>query len=271
MRTRINSGAWVEHDDIGTGPTLVFLHAFPFSREMWRPQVEAFGREFRVVAPDFPGFGGSSPFVGDPSIDRLADDVASLLEALGILGRVTLAGLSMGGYVALAFARRYPQRLRALVLANTRAEPDDDSARANRNRLIESARNQTPADIAATLLPRMLSPHTLNHRPDVVAEVRRIAEQQSIDAIVNATIALRDRPDARPFLPQIDVPTLILSGQDDVITPPPVLQSLAQAIPNARLETVAQAGHLANLEQPEAFNDRVLEFLRSLQPAPIGP
>lgn len=271
MRTRINSGAWVEHDDVGTGPTLVFLHAFPFGHAMWRPQVEAFGSDFRVIAPDFPGFGGSSPFVGEPSIDRMADDVASLLDALGILGKVTLAGLSMGGYVALAMARRHPQRLRALILANTRAEPDDDAAKANRNRLIEAAKSQTTAELVAPLLPRMLSPHTLNHRPDVVAEVRRLAEAQSLDALVAATLALRDRPDARPYLGQIDVPTLVLSAQDDVITPPAVLLSLAKAIPNARFESIEQAGHLANLEQPQAFNDRLASFLRSLQPAPIAP
>ncbi len=270
MRTRINTGAWVEHDDVGTGPTIVFVHAFPLSREMWRPQIERFGTEFRVVAPDLPGFGGSSGFVAEPSVDLMADDLAALLDALGILGSVTLAGLSMGGYVALAFARRHPHRLRALILANTRAEPDDETAKANRNRLIEQARGQTAGEIFEPLLPRMLSPTTLSHRPEVVDELRRIAAQQSTEGIIAASQALRDRPDARPQLGQISVPTLVISGADDVITPPSVLQTLAQAIPTARLEMIQNAGHLANLEQPEDFNNRIQNFLRSLQPAPIS-
>jgi pimeloyl-ACP methyl ester carboxylesterase len=269
MRTRIDSGAWVEHEDVGTGPTLVFLHAFPFCRHMWEPQVRHFQDEFRLIVPDLPGFGGSSGFVSEPSIDQIADNVASLLDALGILGAVTLAGLSMGGYAALAFARRHPQRLRALILANTRAEPDDETAKANRNRLIADAVNKTAAEIFEPMLPRMVSPITLSQRPELVAEIRRLVTEQTPQAIVAATQALRDRPDARPFLARMTVPTLVISGQDDVITPPPVLQSLAAGIPSARLETIPDAGHLTNLEQPARFNKAVTMFLRSLQPAPI--
>jgi 3-oxoadipate enol-lactonase len=270
MRTRINSGAWVEHEDVGRGPTLVFLHAFPFCREMWQPQRSRLEGEFRLIIPDLPGFGGSSGFVAEPSIDQMAENTASLLDALGILGPVTLAGLSMGGYVALAFARKYPQRLRALILANTRAEPDDETAKANRNRLIAEAAQKSVAEIFEPMLPRMVSPATLAHRPDVVAEVRRLASQQSATAVIAASQALRDRPDSRPHLVHITVPTLVISGRDDIITPPPVLTALAEAIPSARLVSIEQAGHLANLEQPDAFNECLMTFLRSLQPSPIS-
>src|SRR3954470_24210126 len=125
MKTRLATGGEVEYRDDGAGPPVVLLHAFPLSQQMWQPQVEALRGEYRVITPGLRGFGGSDGFTGTPSVDQMADDVAALLDALHDNEPVVLGGLSMGGYVALAFARRHPGRLRALLLADTRSEPDN--------------------------------------------------------------------------------------------------------------------------------------------------
>jgi pimeloyl-ACP methyl ester carboxylesterase len=172
----------------------------------------------------------------------------------------------MGGYVALAFARRHADRLRGLVLADTRAEPDDEAARANRDRAIAGASQSTGAAFIETMLPRLLGASTLAARPEVVAEVRRIAEAQEAAGIVGALQALRDRPDARPSLAAIAVPTLVIVGGEDVLTPPAVARQLAGGIAGARLEEIDGAGHLSNLEQPERFTASVRAFLEASCP-----
>jgi pimeloyl-ACP methyl ester carboxylesterase len=179
--------------------------------------------------------------------------------------RAVVGGLSMGGYVALAFARRHPGRLRGLILADTRAEPDDEAARANRDRMIGEASQSTGAAFIETMLPRLVGAATLTQRPEIVAEVRHIAAGQVAAGIVGALKALRDRPDARPGLGAIGIPTLVIVGRDDVLTPPKVARDLADRIAGARLEEIDGAGHLSNLEQPAAFNVAVRAFLDGLR------
>ncbi len=263
MNTRTASGRTMTYDDAGAGPPLVLLHAFPLSRPMWRPQVDALSGDFRVLALDLPGFGGTEGFTDEPTIDGMATAVAEFLDALAITEPVALAGLSMGGYVALAFARRYPDRLRALILADTRAEPDDAAAKANRDKMIAFAGDHSAADVIDQTLPKMLSEETRTQRPEVVAEVKRIAGGQSIDGIVNALKALRDRPDSRPALDKIAVPTLVLVGAEDLLTPPALSRDLAVRS-RGSLEVISGAGHLSNLERPDAFNGAVRGFLTGL-------
>jgi pimeloyl-ACP methyl ester carboxylesterase len=250
----------MEYDDAGRGRPMVLLHAFPLAREMWRPQVEALRDDCRLLAPDLRGFGGTGPFDGPPSVERMADDVAGLLDALRV-SEAVVAGLSMGGYVALAFARRHGGRLRGLVLADTRAEADGPEARANRDKLIAFARDHSAADVIDQLLPKMVSEETRTRRPEVVAEVRRIASAQPPAGVIAALQALRNRPDATRGLELITVPTLVVVGRDDALTPPAVAQALAAGIRGADLATLDGAGHLSNLEQPAAFNSVVRQFL----------
>ena len=165
----------------------------------------------------------------------------------------------MGGYVALAFARRHPQRLRALILADTRAEPD--SAEAGRAKTAELAKAGGAAAVFEDAAAKQLSEYTRSHRPEVVAEARRIAARQSADGVVAALAALRDRPDARPGLGAIRVPTLVLVGSDDAITPPAAARVLADGIPGATLVSLPTAGHLSNLETPDAFTAAVRTYL----------
>ena len=253
----------IAYADRGTGPGLVLLHAFPLDSSMWRAQAAALSDRLRVIAPDLPGFGGSAVSAG-LTIDSVADVVAELLDHLGVNERVVVAGLSMGGYAALAFARLYPQRVRALVLADTKADPDDESGRANRDRLIQLGADQGPAAVIDQLLPKMLAPGAAERNPDLARLVRETAGGQKAEGIVAALKALRDRPDARPGLSHISFPTLVIVGEQDAITPPEKAQELASQIPNARLVTIPGAGHLSNLENPVAFAAAVREFLDGL-------
>jgi 3-oxoadipate enol-lactonase len=240
--------------------TLVLLHGFPLSRDMWRPQMEALSDAFRVLAPDLPGF-GSAASTPTPSIDGMADAVARFLDAQGVTDPVALGGLSMGGYVALAFARKYPQRLRALILADTRAEPDDAAGKANRDKMIAFAGEHPAADVIEQMLPKLVCEETRTQRPEVVAELRRIGSAQPTAGIIAALQALRDRPDAGPLLGSIAVPTLVIVGAEDALTPPAMSQNLAAHIPGAKLVTIAGAGHMSNLEKPREFNDALRQFL----------
>jgi pimeloyl-ACP methyl ester carboxylesterase len=265
MRAEIATGAWVEYDDAGQGRPVVLLHAFPLSRAMWRPQLAELAADYRVIAPDLRGFGGTSPFTGPPSVEQMADDVAALLDALGVAEPLVLGGLSMGGYVALAFVRRHAARLRGLILADTRAEADSPEGKANRDRLIAFARANTPRDVIETMLPNLLGKTTRTQCPEVIAEVRQISAAQTPEGIIGALAALRDRPDSTPLLGSISLPVLVVVGGEDTLTPPALAQNLAATLPDARLATIEWAGHLANLEQPEAFNAAVRSFLQTLR------
>jgi 3-oxoadipate enol-lactonase len=257
-------GTALAYDDRGGGPAVVLLHAFPLSKDMWRPQ-DDLAAELRVVAPDLPGFGNSGPLPGAATVDAFADAIAEFVQELGV-GPVVLGGLSMGGYVALAFARRRPELLRGLILADTKADADDAAARAARDELIAFADGHTAADVAERLLPRLLGATTQRERPDVADDLRRIARGQAVSAIVEALRALRDRPDATPGLAAIAVPTLVIVGEEDVITPPDAARKLADRIPNARLVPIPGAGHLSNFEAPAAFNAAVRSFVETLPP-----
>jgi pimeloyl-ACP methyl ester carboxylesterase len=253
----------IAYADEGAGPILLLLHAFPLDARMWAPQIEALEHRYRIIALDYPGFGGSVVSAG-MTIDSIADVAAELLDHLGINERVFVGGLSMGGYVALAFARLYPQRLRALILADTKAQPDDEAGRAGRDKLIELATREGIGALADQLLPKLLGSSTRTSKPDVVRLVRSICERQSIDGVVSALKALRDRPDAGPTLPHISVPTLVIVGEEDAITPIEHARSFAAAIPDPRLTVIPRTGHLSNLEDPGAFNHAVGEFLQSV-------
>jgi 3-oxoadipate enol-lactonase len=251
------------YESAGDGPPVVLLHAFPLCREMWSAQ-RGLADRFRVITPDLFGFGGSPVPAAGWTMESMADALAEFLPGIGIGGSVVLGGLSMGGYVALAFARRHPDRLRGLVLADTRAEADTTEARANRDRMIAFARENTAEAVVEQMLPKLLGEFTRTNRPDVVAEVGRIGSAQSVDGVAAALAALRDRPDATPALSSIRVPTLVIVGAEDALTPPDVARKLADAIPGAKLEVIPTAGHLSNLECPAEFTTVVRMFLASL-------
>jgi pimeloyl-ACP methyl ester carboxylesterase len=253
------NGATVGYDDAGTGPPLVLLHAFPLDRAMWRAQLADLADVARVITPDLPGFGESSPS-GAFTIEGVADTVAAFVEALN-LPKVSLGGLSMGGYVALAFARRHPDKLTKLILADTRAGIDDTNARAGRDKSVGVVTAEGTAALFDGMLPKVLSEHTHATNAPLVERLKGIAARQKPESVAAALIALRDRPDANADLKNIAVPTLVLVGEFDAVTPPLSAANLAGQIRGSELVHVPRAGHLANSENAEAFNATVRAFL----------
>jgi pimeloyl-ACP methyl ester carboxylesterase len=256
--------AIIGYEEAGHGRPVMWLHAFPLDRRMWRGQLKALAATGRMIAVDLRGFGQSSQFAGEPSIDQMADDVVLLLDRLGVREAAVVAGLSMGGYVALALARRHAGRLRGLILADTRAEADAPEARSGREQMIALAEKESAAAVIDHMMPRMVSERTRQERPQAIEEIRRIASAQSTQALANAQRAMRDRPDHKGMLGQIRVPALVIVGGQDAISPPSVADLLAAGIAAARRVTIANAGHLSSLEQPEDFNSAIKAFLAGL-------
>jgi pimeloyl-ACP methyl ester carboxylesterase len=264
MRLQTAADCWTEFDDVGAGMPVVFLHGFPLSRALWKPQLDDLQGQCRVIAPDFRGFGGTSAALANVTVDQLANDVAALLDALKITEPAVIGGLSMGGYVALAFARRHPARLRGLILADTRSEADSPETKENRDKMIAFAKTHSALDVIDQMMSRLLGHETQMHHPEIAEEVRAIAGKQAPAGIVAALAAMRDRPDSRPGLSAIRVPTLVVVGAEDVVTPPSAAEAMVAAIPGSRYAKIAAAGHLSNLEQPEMFNAVVGSFLGAL-------
>jgi pimeloyl-ACP methyl ester carboxylesterase len=252
------------YDERGAGRPLVLLHAFPLDREMWQPQLDGLSSAARVIAVDLPEFGRSTPGQDRLTVEHTADALADFLPAVGITGPAVVGGLSMGGYVALAFARRHPRQLAGLILADTRAEADDLAGRAARDDMISLAKAAGADAVMEKMLPKLLSEAARRDRPELVGRVRAIGARQGVSAITAALSALRDRPDATASLGSIAVPTLVIVGEHDAPTPPPLSQKMAGLIPGSRLVTIPGAGHLSNLENPDAFNAAVREFLSAI-------
>jgi pimeloyl-ACP methyl ester carboxylesterase len=251
--------------DVGTGPIIVLLHGFPFDHAMWENQLHAWPG-FRVIAPDFRGYGQSElPQNTVYLVDDLADDVLDTLDALGVSQPVILGGLSMGGYVALSIAERHPERLRALMLMDTRAGADSPEAASNRIIAAEqvSTSGETGPFLAA-MLPKLVGPETRDNRPDVMSQIDAMMQRAPAQAIAATLLGLATRPDRTAILPQIAMPTLVLVGEDDAITPPAEAYSMAEVIPDVTLAVIPQAGHLAPLENPQLTNTAIELFLQSL-------
>jgi 3-oxoadipate enol-lactonase len=250
------------HADVGHGLPVVLLHAFPLNRGMWEPQIAALFGECRCIAPDLRGF-GDSPKSGPYTMDRHADDVVALLDALQI-EKAVVAGLSMGGYVALAMWRRHRGRVRALVLADTRSTADTDEAKQKRDDLIAVARRDGASAVAEKQITGLTGRSTREKQPELVNRIRTVMSGESVDGIVGALEAMRARPDSTPLLNQIDIPTLVVVGEEDVITPVKEARAMAAMIRGSRLEVIPEAGHLSNLERPAAFNAALSDFVGSL-------
>jgi pimeloyl-ACP methyl ester carboxylesterase len=255
------------HSDTGAGVPVLLVHGFPHDRRLWTPLVRALaqhadGPPLRAIAPDLRGF-GATPATPPLTLDQHADDLVALLDYLGVR-RAVVCGLSMGGYVALALWRRHPARVRALVLADTRATPDDATQRARRDELADVARREGSAAIAESQLPGALGRSARGGDPALAEGLRALMVGASVDGIVGALAAMRDRPDATPTLAGITVPTLVVVGTEDVLTPPKDARALAAGIPGARLVEIPAAGHVSAWEQPARFAEALESFAAGL-------
>jgi pimeloyl-ACP methyl ester carboxylesterase len=251
------------HTDAGSGGIpVVLLHGFPLNSRMWDAQVTELSKVTRVIAPDFRGFGKSTS-TQEFTMETLADDVHELLESIGALPCV-LAGLSMGGYVALAYIKKYPTDLAALALIDTKAEPDNAEGKTARNQMIDTARAQGSKPIADKMQPRLLDPQTERRTPDVVKRVREMMESCPPRTIAHALAAMRDRADHTATLATIRVPTLIIVGETDAITPPDVARQMREMIKGSRLEIIRDSGHMSPMEQPDKVNAILREFIGAI-------
>ncbi len=260
MKARIN-GIDLAWSDEGRGAPLVFLHAFPLNRTMWEPQVAGLAHRHRVITIDLRGHGESDAPLWRYTLDGFAGDIKGLLDHLG-MARATFVGLSMGGYILFALYRMYPALVHALVFADTRATADTPEAKAARFSMAQVAYRRGASAIADLMLPKLLSPHSLTHREDVRDRVRAIISGNQRSGIAGDLMAMEERPDSTPLLPRINVPTLVLVGEDDLASPPDEVEDMARHIPGSTFVRIPQAGHLSNMEHPEAFNAAILSFCR---------
>lgn len=258
MKVNVN-GIDLHYRERGAGTPILFVHGFPLDGELWQPQLDALAGDYRVIVPDLRGFGDSTP-TKTATMAQYADDLHALLDELGV-DHVVLAGLSMGGYVAFAFYRKYPDRIRGLVLVDTRAQPDTSEGRAGRRMTAQRVREHGARFLADDLLDKLMSPATLENKPDVVDAVGSMILRQPVEGIVAALLGMGDRPDARPLLGDISEPALVVVGAEDTITPVADAEAMVEAIPGAELAVIEDAGHLPNLEQPDGFNVLLRDFM----------
>jgi pimeloyl-ACP methyl ester carboxylesterase len=262
MRSRIAhlSTQSVRYLEAGQGRALVLLHAFPLSAEQWLPQMAQVPPGWRFIAPDLRGFGGvdPGPVAGGITMDSYAADVLELMLHLEVPSAV-VAGLSMGGYVALAVARRAPARLAGLVLADTRATADTLEGRAARDRMLAILERDGPDGVAREMLPKLTGVTSQRNQPDLHDAIRQIIVGNTPAGMAAAIRAMKERPDSSALLPTIACPTTVICGVEDVITVPTESESMHRAIPGARLALLPSAGHLANLENAEAFTAALIE------------
>lgn len=250
--------------DVGEGTPLVLLHAFPLSSAMWLGQREQLAQRFRVITPDLRGFGGSVLGTEEPSIDTMADDVVALLRSKGI-GRAVIGGLSMGGYVAMAICRRHPDRVRGLILADTKASADSDTARQNRQRVADRITAEGKVDVLAEeLLPNLVGPTTFRQRALVYGRVRGLLQATPPAAAAWAQLAMAARPDSIETLRGVKVPALVIVGSEDTLATEEDARAMVEALPNGVLQVIPRAGHLCAIEQPDLFNQTVTEFVTAV-------
>jgi pimeloyl-ACP methyl ester carboxylesterase len=241
---------------------IVLLHAFPLGAGMWERQIGAIPQAWRLITPDLRGFGGSNDpeTSGAPSMDDYATDVVDLLHDLGI-SRAVVGGVSMGGYATFSVLRRAPQLVEAVVLADTRVGADTPQGRANRRNMLALLEREGPTGVARDMMPKLLGKTTRETNPEMESTVRRLIKQHSSAAIRGAIFRMMDRQDAAAVLASLRVPALVVVGEEDELTPVEESRRIAEAIPGSTMVVIPAAGHLSNMEQPEAFNAALVSFL----------
>jgi 3-oxoadipate enol-lactonase len=261
MRQINVKGATLQVFERGAGPTVLLIHGFPLDHRMWRGQLDALSANNRLIAPDLRGFGRSSVTDGTVTMEQFADDLLVMLDQLDVRQPVCLCGLSMGGYIAFQFLRKYRARVRSLILCDTRSAADTPEGAAGRRQMADKVVTEGVAAVADALSPKLLHPRTSIERPAVAEAVREMILATDPRGIAAAQRGMAERPDVTELLHSINVRTLVLAGQEDAISPVDEMRKLAEAIPGSRFVTVPNAGHMAPLENPAFVNDVLAEFL----------
>lgn len=254
----------MNHEEQGQGLPLLLIHGFPHDRSLWQPQLDGLSDVARVIATDLRGFGNAQLVPDTMTMDDYAADIKALLDELGI-AKAVVCGLSMGGYVALAFLARYPETTQGLILCNTRSGADNEKAREGRYATAQKALDEGMTGIAESMLPKMISEKSALANPDLSMYVENMMARQSSEAVAAAARGLAVRPDRTPMLSSIAVPTLIITGSADTLIPPSESEAMAAKIPGSELVVIPDVAHLSNLENAEAFNEAVRKFLGSIR------
>jgi len=258
----------IAYDDCGQGPALLLIHGFPLNRRMWLPQLQPLsGAGYRVIAPDLRGFGESDAPDGNYSIDRFADDMVALLDALNI-ERAVVGGMSMGGYILMNLLERHPERVRAACFITTRSTADDEVGRERRTALAAEAERWGANPIVKIFAELLFGSETAQVKPELIARATAWMRATDPKGLSGALLSMRDRKDYTPLLPGFKQPSLVIAGAEDRAAAPDAVEVLTAGLPDCRSQVIARAGHMANLEQPEAFNAALLEFLGALPERP---
>ncbi|HYH85471.1 MAG TPA: alpha/beta fold hydrolase [Pyrinomonadaceae bacterium] len=257
-------GIEIAYDDAGEGTPIVLLHGFPFNRSMWREQTESLRGAWRVITPDLRGHGETSVAGEVATMEEMAADVAALLDELNI-SRAVVGSLSMGGYVALAFFRKFPERVLALILADTRPQADTDDGRRAREETARRALVEGMGAVTDAMLPKLLAPSTREREAEVVDRVRAMMLGTNPRGAAAALRGMAARRDQTDLLTEINVPTLIVVGTEDALTPPSDAETMHAKIEGSRLVKIEGAGHVSNVERPEDFNRAIGEFLSGMR------
>ncbi|MGV3637917.1 MAG: alpha/beta fold hydrolase [Flavobacteriales bacterium] len=241
--------------------TLLLIHGFPLDRTLWDDNVRAFSSAADVIAPDLPGFGDSTRPEAEVSMESYAQELLDQLDALGV-DRVIPCGLSMGGYVAMALAERAPEQVAGLILCNTRSTADTPEGIAARETTARDALERGMEVIARGMVPKVLGATARRERPELTIRIERMMARQDPKAVAAASRAMALRPDRTAVLRSFDRPALVITGDEDDLMPLPTSQAMVDALPKGELVVLERAGHLSNVERPEAFNAMVLNFLQ---------
>jgi pimeloyl-ACP methyl ester carboxylesterase len=268
MKTASLSATTISYVDRGAGVPVLLVHGFPLDHTMWAAQIDALAETARVIGPDLRGFGqtplGSVDASRGVTMGQYADDLVELLDALSIREPIVLCGFSMGGYVAWQFVRKCPTRLRALVQCDTRAAADSEEARAGRIKMAENVADWGSSRVAEMMGPKLLAPQTFQELPEVVRAVREVVGKTLPASIAAAQQGMAARPDMTSLLPKIAVPTLVVVGEHDAISPPDEMKSIATAIPGSRFVVIPDAGHMTTMENPGAVNLALVGFIETV-------
>jgi len=264
MKTFQVRGVSLATVDRGKGRPVLLVHAFPLDHSMWDAQIAALAQRHRVIAPDLRGFGRSEVTDGTVTMEQFADDLAGLLDEMGVAEPIVYCGVSMGGYIGWQFYRKYASRLRGMILCDTRAIADTPEVRASRKEMIDRVLADGPEPIAQTMIPKLLSAPTIASHPETVAGVHRMILANDRRGIAAAIRGMRDRPDCTPLLAEIHCPCLVVVGKLDAISTLEEMRSIAAKIPEAKLVTIAGAGHLTPVEQPAQTTAALEAFLARL-------
>lgn len=246
----------------GHGTPILFVHGFPLDHTMWRAQLDSFALTHHVIAPDLRGFGQSDATAGAVEMREFADDLAALLDVLEVKQPVCFCGLSMGGYVGWQFVRRHASKVGSLIMCDTRAAADTPQAIEGRMKLAQAVIENGPEAAVTAMMPKLLAPSTLKQHPEIVEALRAMIVDTDPESMAAALRGMADRPDMTEFASTLQIPTLLLAGEHDVLTPPSEMRSLSETIKGSTFVEISNAGHMAPMENAEAVNAAIRGFLQ---------